>query len=95
MNKPVNWSGYCLDGSENVTVAGNTTLTGLASGLHNVTVYARDEFNNTGASETVRFTVAEEPFPVAPIAVASVATIAVVGACLLFYLKKRNHENAK
>jgi hypothetical protein len=89
MNKPVNWTGYSLDGQDNVTLAGNTTLTELTSGLHNVTVYAKDEFNNTGASNTVSFTIAEEPFPAVPVAAASVAAIAVVGVGLLVYFKKR------
>jgi hypothetical protein len=91
VNKPVNWAGYSLDGKEAVTITGNVTLSGLQNGLHNITVYAKDEFGNTGASETIIFTVAEEPFPVAPVAVASVATIAVVGATLLIYFRKRKH----
>jgi hypothetical protein len=89
VNKPANWTGYSLDGDENVTVTGNTTLTGLSSGLHNVTVYVRDEFNNTGASETISFTVTEEPFPVVPVAAASVAGVAIAGVSLLLYFKKR------
>jgi hypothetical protein len=92
VNKPVNWTGYSLDGQDNVTITGNTTLSGLSNGLHNVTVYARDEFENTGASETISFTV-EAPFPLVPVAAASVATVAVVIAGLLVYFRKRN--NAK
>jgi hypothetical protein len=81
---------YVLDGQENVTVAGNTTLTNLPYGAHNVTVYATDNVGNTGISETITFTIAEpEPFPVAPVAAASVASIAVVGVALLVYFKKR------
>jgi len=72
VNKPVNWTGYSLDGGETVTIAGNVTLEGLANGVHNVTVYAKDAFGNTGASETVSFTV-DVPFPatmvVAPVVV--------------------------
>jgi hypothetical protein len=82
---------YSLDGQNNVTLTGNTTLTGLSNGLHNVTVYASDELENTGASETISFRVAEEPFPVAPVAAASVAAIAAVGVGLLVYFKKRKH----
>jgi hypothetical protein len=88
-NKGAEWMGYSLDGNENVTVTGNATLTGLSSGLHNVTVYAKDEFGNTGASATVIFTVAEEPFPVVPVATASVASVALIGVGLLVYFKKR------
>jgi hypothetical protein len=87
VNKPVNWMGYSLDGRDNVTISGNTTISGLSYGLHNVTVYARDEFENTGASETISFSV-DVPFPLVPVAVASAAIIAVVVAALLFYFKK-------
>jgi hypothetical protein len=91
VNKPVNWMGYSLDGDENVTVTGNSTLTGLSSGLHNVTVYAKDEFENIGASKKVLFAVAEEPFPVVPVAAGSAASVALVGVGLLVYFKKRRH----
>jgi N-acetylneuraminic acid mutarotase len=89
VNKPVNWTGYSLDGQDNVTISGNTTITDLPNGLHNVTVYARDEFDNMGASETISFSV-EVPFPTTLVAVAaSAATIAVVGAVLLVYFRRR------
>jgi hypothetical protein len=89
VDKLVNWIGYSLDGQDNVTVTGNTTLTGLSVGLHNVTVYAKDVFGYTGASETLTFAIAEEPFPVVPVATASAATVAVIGVGLLVYFKKR------
>ncbi len=92
VNKPVSWLGYSLDGEETVTITGNTTLSGLSSGLHNITVYARDEFENTGASETISFRVAEEPFPAVPVAAASAAIVGVVGVGLLVYFKKRKHQ---
>jgi hypothetical protein len=83
---------YSLDGQSNVTVAGNTTLSGLSFGVHNVTVYAWDTAGNVGASETTAFTVAEpEPFPVAPVVAASSASVAVVCGALLVYFKKRKH----
>jgi outer membrane protein assembly factor BamB len=89
VDKPVNWTGYSLDAKENVSIAGNTTITGLSSGVHNVTVYAEDLFGNFGASVTVVFKA--EPFPILPVAVASVAVVIVVGTVLLFYFKKRKH----
>jgi N-acetylneuraminic acid mutarotase len=88
VDKPVNWMGYSLDGQDNITITGNTTLSGLSNGLHNVTVYARDKFENTGASETISFSV-EAPFPVIPVAVASAAAAAVASVGLLVYFKKR------
>jgi hypothetical protein len=91
LSKPAYWVGYSLDGNENVTVTGNTTLTGLSSGLHNVTVYMKDEFGNIGASKTAIFNIAEEPFAVVPVAAASVASVALIGVGLLVYFKKRNH----
>lgn len=88
VNKSTLWLGYSLDGKDNATISGNSTITGLTNGLHNVTVYARDEFENTGASETISFSV-DVPFPLVPAAVASVAAVAIVGAGLLVYIKKR------
>jgi hypothetical protein len=82
--------GYSLDGRDNVTVTGNTTLSGLASGLHNITVYAKGIFENNEVSETVYFTITE-PFPVVPVAAASATSIITVSAGLLVYFKKRKH----
>ena len=84
---------YSLDGQSNVTINGNTTLTGLPNGDHNITVYATDQFGNAGASETINFTIAvpePESFPTILVAVtASVTSLAIVGVGLLIYFKKR------
>jgi len=88
LNKPVVWMVYSLDGQENVTLTGNTTLSELANGLHNITVYAKDEFENTGASETISFSV-EVPFPTTLVAVASTASVAAIGVGLLVYFRRR------
>jgi nitrous oxidase accessory protein NosD len=91
VDKQVKWIGYSLDGQDNVTISGNTTITDLLNGLHNVTVYARDEFDNMGASETIYFSVdLPEPFPTA-LVVVSITSVAVVGVGLLIYFKKRKH----
>jgi hypothetical protein len=81
---------YSLDGEENFTTAGNTTLTGVANGDHNLTVYAWDEAGNVGASETITFSV-NAPFPITLVAVASVSGISavVVTTSLIVYFKKR------
>jgi hypothetical protein len=89
ISKPTSQITYSLDGQSNITIAGNTTLTGLSSGLHNVTVYAEDMFGNIGASATVVFKA--EPFPTALIVIASVVTVAIVVG-LLIYFKKRKHQ---
>lgn len=88
VNKPAVWMGYSLDSQENVTIAGNISLTGLSSGLHNVTVYARDKFENTGTSETVTFAIAEELFPTTIVA-ASVVLVSVTGLGVFIFLRKR------
>jgi hypothetical protein len=90
VNEPVSNLAYSLDGQANVTVAGNTTLAGLPVGVHNVTVYAWDAVGNVGASETVTFTITE-PFPVVPVAAASVAVAASFSAGVIVYFKKRKH----
>ena len=90
-DKPTSWMGYSLDGKENVTIAENTTLTGLFSGSHNLTIYANDAVGNIGASETVHFKVkVAEPFPTT--SVAASASIGFVCAGLLAFFKKRNRQ---
>ena len=83
-DKLTNWTGYSLDGEQNVTLTGNATLANLTNGLHSLVVFANDTFGNIGASEIVAFTVTvPEPFPTALVITASGASIAVVAAGLL------------
>ena len=90
IDKPVVWMGYSLDGQDNVTVTGNTTITGLSNCLHSIVVHANDTFGNMGVSRSISFTVAvPEPFPTTLVAAASVAAAVVVGVGLLVYFKKR------
>ena len=97
VDKTAVWLGYSLDGQETIAVAGNTTITGLTNGVHNVTVYAKDAFNNTGVSEIAYFSVdMPEPQPEPPtlptvVVIASLITVAVVSGSLLVYFKKRKH----
>jgi len=92
VNQAVSKIAYCFDGQENVTISGNTTLTELSNGEHNVTVYATDDTGNTGASETIIFNVdipePSKPFPTAFVATTSGASAAVIGVGLLVYFKK-------
>jgi hypothetical protein len=91
-NEPVSQISYVLDGQENVTIGGNTTLTGLTNGSHNLTVYAWDTAGNLGVSETITFDVkVPEPFPTTLVAAASVVIFVVMGMSLLVYFKKRRH----
>jgi hypothetical protein len=81
---------YSLNGQDNVTIAGNTTLSELPNGIYNVTVYVTDRSGNTGASETIHFSMdVPEPFPTVTVTAVSVASVVAVGAGLLVYSKKR------
>lgn len=93
-DKPAMWMGYCLDGSLNQTITGNTTLTELAVGAHNLTVYAKDQMGNVGSSGTVTFNITtpekpsqEEAIPVVTFALVIVAVFIVAGLLLAFRRK--------
>jgi parallel beta-helix repeat protein len=85
--KSVNWSGYSLDGQKNVTITGGTTLTGLSSGWHKLTVYANDSFGNMDASKTVTFTML--PFPAATVLGISGASAAVAVGLLVYFKRSK------
>ena len=87
-DEAANWTGYSLDGEQNVTVTGNTTIADLPNGSHTLTVYANDTFGSVEASETISFSIAE-PFPTALVVAASGVSAAVIGIGLLVYFKKR------
>ena len=103
VNKQALWMSYSLDRQENITITGNTTLTGLTNGLHNITVYAKDRFENMGASETIYFSVTQpeptehEPteaplFTTTDLAIiAAVAVTVIIGIGFLAYFKKLQH----
>ncbi len=57
ISESTSWIGYSLDGQANVTIAGNTTLTGPSEGSHGIVIYASDVAGNTGSSGTVYFTI--------------------------------------
>jgi hypothetical protein len=78
---------YSLDGNANITIAGNTTLSGLQNGEHNITIFAQDKSGHIGASETIYFSV-EVPFPTT-LVVAPIITLSVAGIALFVYFKKR------
>lgn len=106
VSEPVAWMGYSLDGQENVTIAGNTTISGLSTGFHQLTVYATDTAGNMGASEAISFTIAEDDEPpiakddetpttltAAVIAVAAVAVVIVAFALYFTKTRKTAHKN--
>lgn len=90
---------YCLDNGGNVTIVGNTTLKGLSTGAHNVTVYAWDAAGNVGGSQTFNFVTVKntesqqsEPFRIESVAIAtSITFVAVFSVGVIIYFKKRKH----
>jgi hypothetical protein len=88
---------YSLNGQQNVTVSGNSTIPPLPAGQYNVTFYVWDTAGNIGTSETVHFTVNSqappnqqtEPFPIVTVAAVSIVGIAIAGAGLLVYFRRR------
>ena len=66
----------------------------MSDGSHSLIVYAKDAAGNTGASETIYFTIEPqqpEPQPAEPLQLWIVATIAIVigaGVALLVYFTK-------
>lgn len=93
VDKSVNWTGYSLDGKQDVTITGNTTIANITNGMHNIIVYANDTFGNICASQNITFAIAKsETFPTAPVVAVSGASAAVVVvAGLAVYFKKRKH----
>jgi thiol-disulfide isomerase/thioredoxin len=57
ISQPAAWIGYSLDGHDNVTISGNTSLTDLAEGTHEVVVYFREEGGTTVHANTVQFSI--------------------------------------
>jgi len=98
LDKQVTWVSYSLDGKQNISLSGNSTVVSMTNGSHNITLFANDTFGNISASETITFTVAApepepEPFTVWPLAIAvAVVTVTAVIAGLLFYRGKRRRE---
>jgi hypothetical protein len=56
VNQPSNYS-YSINNKENITVAGNTTLTGIPAGNQSLIIYAQNIVGKTGKSQPVNFTV--------------------------------------
>ncbi len=87
----VTWVGFSLDGQSNQTLHGNTTLTGLTNGVHNITVYAKDIYGNEGASQTMFFsteTTSADPFLIIILALAATSVVTVI-VCFSVYFHRR------
>jgi hypothetical protein len=88
---------YSLDGKDNVTVAGNSTLTNVPVGTHTLVIYAFDDAGNNAASKTVNFAVAifasltpdRHPQPLPIVTIIAVLVAFTVGAVLTFCLFRK------
>jgi YVTN family beta-propeller protein len=52
---------YSIDEEANVSITGNTTLTGLSEGIHNIVVYTNYTDGNTKASDIINFSIDTPP----------------------------------
>ena len=100
LNEKVSQVAYSLDGKDNITVAGNNTLTGLPTGAHSLTVYASDTAGNVD-TQTVYFTItnkttapSQQPATMAALQNSAIFTAAAAsfGLCALAYIKKHKHK---
>lgn len=100
VDKQTVWLGYALDSKEKVTITGNITLAELTSGLHNITVYAKDEADNIGESETITFSIAKqagasadkhvpESFPTTTVVLSASAVTAGIAILIYYHAKKQ------
>lgn len=95
IDKAVNWTGYSLDGQQNVTLTGNITISNLKNGLHSVTVYANDTYGNTGASQAITFNVGKTAVETSLTVTLAFIVFPILIVCfvagLLVYLKKHRY----
>jgi hypothetical protein len=103
VNESVSWVGYSLDRQGNVSITGNTTLAALLTGSHSLSVTVKDSAGNTGTSEAIYFTVADqsgtqpnpEPSPTEWIAAAIISVAIVAASGFLVYHKKIKKKGIK
>ena len=91
---------YSLNGQQNVTVTGNSTLPHLDAGQYNVTFYAWDVAGNIGSSKTANFSVAETSNTTEEVndslllPAAAVTSMVVVGVGVLLYKRRYSEKSA-
>jgi hypothetical protein len=96
VNEPTSKIEYSLDGQDSVIISGNTTLSVLTNGNHNVTVYVTDEAGNAGALVAVVFNViAPETFLLLFVAAAIVVAVVAVAGLMVYHKKRRPKSGGK
>jgi hypothetical protein len=103
VSEPTASLSYSLDGGALVSIAGNTSLSGLSDGKHTIMVQAEDLAGSVGES-SVTFTVETAgteqpdgsqpaPFPTTLVAVAIIASAAAVSFGLVAYFLRRKKRS--
>jgi hypothetical protein len=103
VSEPTASLSYSLDGGAPVSIAGNTSLSGLSEGKHMIIVQAEDLAGSVGES-SVTFTVetagSEQPdgsqpapFPTTLVAVVVIASVAAVSFGLVAYFLRRRKRS--
>jgi hypothetical protein len=93
IDKAYSWAGYSLDGTTNITISGNTTITGLSGGRHNITIYAKDMFGNMAASKTVTFDIVKSEPQVDNLIVLALVSGIIIFAIIIYLYKARDEKN--
>jgi LPXTG-motif cell wall-anchored protein len=100
VNGPVSSISFSLDGQKTVAISGNNTLYRLAAGPHSLSVSVKDSAGNTGTSEIIYFTVADEPatkpnpelFSTQWIAATIIGVAIVILAAFIVYFKRNKKK---
>jgi hypothetical protein len=97
VDEPVSQVTYSLDGQSDVLMNGNTMLTNLTYGEHNITLYATDLVGNIGISDTMFFDIAAPSQPIPTMSIIASLTIVTVTVALGFvvYLKRFHRDNSQ
>ena len=82
VDKPYVGLSYSLDGKDNITVDGNTTIANLVNGNHTLTIYAEDSFGNIG-NQTINFAV---DIPQTGIFESTLAVVVVAVSAIVFLI---------
>ena len=92
-NQQVTSIDYSLDSQKNNTTKGNTTITDLSSGAHNLTLIAKYDAENIDDSMTIHFYVKEKQTEsTSTITITAISIIAITFAAgTLTYIKKYKH----
>ena len=95
VDQPTSWLGYSLDNLANVTIGGNTTLTGLSVGNHSLVVYGNNTFGDMAKSETIHFIAKEPETSLALTVIVPIVIAIIIKFSFTILLYKKKEENMK